>query len=136
MTTSALSFWRSNHVFFSRKKRHFPSFIKFFIKILFYKENMKLSRLATIPNPDLCPVFEWHLKTGPVFKCHSNTGPFHNRTLFYHLNTEHVRYSDPHCTIIFPKLPFFTPFLSPVWVTPFPQKAPHSDPHCTFHCYT
>ena len=33
----------------------------------------------------------------PVFKCHLNTGPFTIRPYLDHLNTRHVRYSDPHC---------------------------------------
>ena len=72
--------------------------------------------------------FSFSLK---IALCYSIVTVEHNSK--HHFTNVHLKRN----TIIFPKFPFiFTPFLSPVWVTPFPQKAPHSNPHCTFHCYT
>ena len=50
------------------------------------------------------PVFKWWseywTKFSRVFKWHSNNGSFGDRTIFDHLNTRLVRYSDPHCCVL------------------------------------
>ena len=43
----------------------------------------------------ICPVFKW--LGCPVFKWHLKTRPFGLQSLFNHLNTRPVRYSDLHC---------------------------------------
>ena len=37
--------------------------------------------------------------SSPLFKWHLISGPFDDWTVFDHLNTGKVRYSDPHCRI-------------------------------------
>ena len=80
---------------------------------------------ASVPfkNGRFCLVFEWSISldrflymkyflfiektvqaTGLaaiLFLDHSKTGPFHNRTHVDHSKTGHVRYSDPHCILVF-----------------------------------
>ena len=79
-----------------------------------------------------CPVFEWSISLSRflytkyfylhIKRCrlmvwqpscfwtiqkpdHSKTGPFENRTHFEHLNTGHVRSSDPHCITLVTMVP-------------------------------
>ena len=58
-----------------------------------YWTSTKKSQIASI-----CFVFKW--SGFPVIKWRSKTRPFVIQPLCNHLNTEIVRYSDPHCTKI------------------------------------
>ena len=52
----------------------------------------------------LLRLLDYHSNFGlfcPLFRCHLNTGPFDNRTIFDHLNTRLVRYSDGYCMLFF-----------------------------------